>query len=208
MRPPIEWKVPSHGMPSTACPIIWPTRSFISRAALLVKVTTRISPGRARPRLQDMRDARGQHPGLAGAGAGQHQHRAVERLDRLALLRIEAVQIGRHRRGARARGNAAGGGAIAGQIVAAELGRVGHANRLPPTLPPRASKEEPSWAGLWAYRAFAPGLTALSTRRPTVLVRLTNSSRPSAGRSPELSCPTRIGLPDDATASAAFGVNR
>jgi hypothetical protein len=33
-----------------------------------------------------MGDARGQHAGLAGAGAGQHQHRAVERLDRLALL--------------------------------------------------------------------------------------------------------------------------
>ncbi len=52
MRPPIEWKVPSHGMPSTAWPSIWPSRSFISRAALLVKVTDRISPGRARPWLR------------------------------------------------------------------------------------------------------------------------------------------------------------
>ena len=36
-------------MPSTTPPTIMPTRSFISRAALLVKVTERISPGRARP---------------------------------------------------------------------------------------------------------------------------------------------------------------
>ena len=47
---PMEWKVPSQGMPSTAPPTIWPTRSFISRAALFVKVTARISFGRARPR--------------------------------------------------------------------------------------------------------------------------------------------------------------
>jgi hypothetical protein len=35
-------------MPSTASPICRPTRSFISRAALLVKVTARISDGQAR----------------------------------------------------------------------------------------------------------------------------------------------------------------
>ncbi|MEY9504346.1 hypothetical protein ABIE87_003904 [Bradyrhizobium diazoefficiens] len=52
MRPPMEWKVPSHGMPSTAWPSIWPSRCFISRAALLVKVTDRISAGRARPWLR------------------------------------------------------------------------------------------------------------------------------------------------------------
>ena len=45
----IEWKVPSQGIPSTACPISDATRIFISRAALLVKVTARISFGRARP---------------------------------------------------------------------------------------------------------------------------------------------------------------
>src|SRR5260221_105236 len=39
-------------MPSTAWPSIWPSRNFISRAALLVKVTERISPGRARPWLR------------------------------------------------------------------------------------------------------------------------------------------------------------
>ena len=42
---------------------------------------------------QDVGQAGGQHPGLAGAGAGQHQHRALDRLDRRALLGVQAVQI-------------------------------------------------------------------------------------------------------------------
>ena len=45
----MEWKVPSHGMPSAAAPASMATRSFISRAALLVKVTARMSHARARP---------------------------------------------------------------------------------------------------------------------------------------------------------------
>ena len=45
----IEWKVPIQGIPSTVAPSSIPTRSFIARAALLVKVTARISFGRARP---------------------------------------------------------------------------------------------------------------------------------------------------------------
>ena len=49
--------------------------------------------------VEDMGDAGGQHPGLAGSGAGQHQHRAVQRLHRLALLGVEIGEIGR---GARA----------------------------------------------------------------------------------------------------------
>jgi hypothetical protein len=39
---PIEWNVPSQGIPSTASPTRMPMRDFISRAALLVKVTARI----------------------------------------------------------------------------------------------------------------------------------------------------------------------
>ena len=52
----------------------------------------------SRPRsaqAQNMGNARRQHPCLARAGAGQHQQRAIERLDRLALLRIERVEIAR-----------------------------------------------------------------------------------------------------------------
>ncbi|MEI9887530.1 MAG: hypothetical protein WDN08_13705 [Rhizomicrobium sp.] len=76
-------------------------RSFISRAALLVKVTERIWPGHALRGVQDMGEARGQHARLAGTGAGQHQHRPVGRQHRRALLGVQAGQIGRiarHRR--------------------------------------------------------------------------------------------------------------
>ena len=60
--------------------------------------------GRARPGVEDVGDAGGQHARLAGAGAGQHQHRAFDRLDRLALLGVEAGEIvGAGRRRARAR---------------------------------------------------------------------------------------------------------
>ena len=59
---------------------------------------------------EDMGDARGQHARLAGAGAGEHQHRAVERLDRLALLGVQPGEIGRGDGRARARRDPAGGG--------------------------------------------------------------------------------------------------
>ena len=104
---PIEWKVPSHGMPSTICPTIWPTRSFISRAALLVKVTARISRGLRAAEIEDVGDAGGEHAGFAGSGAGQHQHRPVQRFHRLALLGVEVGEIGRRAGAERARGNAA-----------------------------------------------------------------------------------------------------
>ncbi len=44
---------------------------------------------------EDMGQPRGQHPGLAGAGAGQHQDRAVDRFDRAQLRVVEAGEIGR-----------------------------------------------------------------------------------------------------------------
>ena len=42
---------------------------------------------------QNMADAGGEHARLAGAGTRQHQERAVKRLDRLALLGVERVEI-------------------------------------------------------------------------------------------------------------------
>ena len=48
MRTHIEWNVDTH-MARARLPIRSPTRSFISRAALLVKVMARISPGWAPP---------------------------------------------------------------------------------------------------------------------------------------------------------------
>ena len=50
--------------------------------------------------VDQMRQPGGQHPGLAGTRARQHQHRAVQRLDRRALVRVEAFQIRRGRAGA------------------------------------------------------------------------------------------------------------
>ncbi len=47
------------------------------------------------PCRENMGDPRGQHPRLAGARAGEHQHRALQGFHRLALLRIEPVEIGR-----------------------------------------------------------------------------------------------------------------
>ena len=89
-------------------------RARISRAALLVKVTARIWCGRGAAARQDMGDARGQDARLAGAGAREHQHRPVQRLDRRALLGVQPVEIGgRARRGAGAGSNAARDGPMA-----------------------------------------------------------------------------------------------
>ena len=48
-----------------------------------------------KPGGQDMGNAGGEHAGLAGSGARQHQHRAFRRLDGKPLLRIEALEITR-----------------------------------------------------------------------------------------------------------------
>ena len=77
-RTPIAWKVPSH-MPSAAPPI--------SAGDALAHLARRLvgegdgqdlrRPGAAGD--QEVGEPRGQHAGLAGAGAGQHQQRAVAR---------------------------------------------------------------------------------------------------------------------------------
>ncbi len=69
--------------PRRRAPIIASSRSRISRAALLVKVTASDLAGKGAARREDMGEPRRQHPGLAGAGAGQHQHRPVDRRDGL-----------------------------------------------------------------------------------------------------------------------------
>ena len=85
-----------------------PTRAFISRAALLVKVTARISVRPCTSGGKNVRYPRCQDTGFSGPGAGQNQHRAVQGHDRLALLRIEVLEIGRARGRSRARGDPAG----------------------------------------------------------------------------------------------------
>ena len=93
---------------------------------------------------EDVGDARGQHPGFAGAGARQHQHGSVQRFHRLALLGIEPGEILRGRGRPGARGNATGRGPMVGNAVMGQLARLGHANRLPPTMAPRGREGEPS----------------------------------------------------------------
>jgi hypothetical protein len=68
-----------------------------------------------RPRAaerENVCDAGGEHAGLAGAGAGQHQDRAVEGLDRELLLGVQVIEIVPPARAhtKRARGNAAWSG--------------------------------------------------------------------------------------------------
>ena len=81
-----------------------------------------------RPRpagVEQVRDAGGQRPGLAGAGAGQHQHRAVERLDRGALRRVQVVEIGggpRRHRARRERLRSAASKASASSVVQMLMG--------------------------------------------------------------------------------------
>ena len=58
--------------------------------------------------------ARGEHAGLAGAGAREHEQRTVERFRRPALLRIQAVEIGRRGRRRRRPGVGLGGQAERG----------------------------------------------------------------------------------------------
>jgi hypothetical protein len=84
----------------------------------LVKVTERI--------------AAGQHPRLAGARAGQHQHRSIQRFHRLALLGIEACEILRRGGRACARSNTASRGLVLGDAGMGQSVRLGHANRLNP----------------------------------------------------------------------------
>ena len=58
------------------------------------------------PQVEDVGNSGRQDARLAGPRAGQHQHRPVQRLDRLALLRVEIGQIGRRAGAQSARGNA------------------------------------------------------------------------------------------------------
>ena len=57
---------------------------------------------------------------------------------------LSPVEILRGRRGARTRGNAASRGLVLGNAVMGQLARLGHANRLVPTMAPRGGEGEPS----------------------------------------------------------------
>jgi hypothetical protein len=68
------------------------TRSRISLAALLVKVTAMMFHGAMPATIDHVGDAARQHPRLARAGPGQHQHRAMDRLNRFGLSGVEVVE--------------------------------------------------------------------------------------------------------------------
>ena len=96
------------------------------------------------PLAQDMRDPAGQDTGLAGAGARQHQDRAIKRFHRFALLGIEPCEIGRCRGRPRACSNAAGGGLVVGHLMRGQSVRLGHCESFIPTMAPRGRKGEAS----------------------------------------------------------------
>jgi len=131
-------------MPSTAWPSIWPSRSFISRAALLVKVTDKISPGRARPMLRMWAIREVSTRVLPVPAPASTQHGSVQRLDRFALLGIESRKILRSRGRARTRGDTTRRRLVVGDALMGQLVRLGHANRLPPTMAPWGREGEPS----------------------------------------------------------------
>ena len=83
------WKVLIHMVRATG-PTRPSMRSFISPAALLVKVMATISCGCTLVRLDEVGDAVGEHAGLARAGAGEDEQRALEVGDGLALGLVEA----------------------------------------------------------------------------------------------------------------------
>ena len=63
-------------------------------------------------------DAGGEHAGLAGAGAGQHENRPFRGLHGGALFRVQAGQIGRSAARPRpGRGRSATGGGLMAEIV-------------------------------------------------------------------------------------------
>ena len=128
-----EWKVPNQRRPSPSGPTRASVRSRISRAALLVKVTTSICARPGAARGEDVGDARRQHARLAGAGAGEDEQRAFGGEHRLALFGVEALSGSRRwdrRRAAGARRRAGRWGACRSRFGFAAMALFGK-RRLP-----------------------------------------------------------------------------
>ena len=75
--------------------------------------------GPGAPRGEDMGEAGGQHAGLAGARARQHQHGAIHRHHRLALLLVQPGEVRR----------LAGDDAVMGFVAESGIERVGIGGR-------------------------------------------------------------------------------
>ncbi len=105
---PIEWKVPSQVMPSTisadqpADPVLHLARRLVGEG----DTEDLAGPGLAGGK--DVGKAGGEDAGLAGAGTGEDEERAIGGFNRLALLGVQALEVGGIARGLgeRARGEA------------------------------------------------------------------------------------------------------
>ena len=75
MRAQAEWNVDTHILLGHRARPSWPTRSFISSAALLVKVMARMANGETLPFPDQVGDPVGQDPGLARPRPRHHQDR-------------------------------------------------------------------------------------------------------------------------------------
>ena len=92
MRTQKEWKVEMSGLASEEWPSRRSTRSAISLAALLVKVTARMESGRDALFADEPGDAAGDDAGFARAGSGQDEQGALGGLDGGALFGIQIVE--------------------------------------------------------------------------------------------------------------------
>ena len=117
-------------------------------------------PGLGAAGGEQMGDAGGEHARLAGAGAGEHQHRPLGRLHRGALLGVQLVEPRRAARAHRPRGNAAGAGLRRRRQSPPErIGRGDHAKHGW-AHPRRAAR----FRCAWRDRSFSPELTNLVRR--------------------------------------------
>ena len=71
------------------------------------------------PAIDHVGDAKSNHPGLAGSGAGENQDGAANRLDGLSLLRVERTEIEHRARSlgsVRVKASGLGAGARSGRV--------------------------------------------------------------------------------------------
>ena len=117
----MEWKVPSHCMPSATGPI-----SGGDALAHLPGGLVGEGDGEDLERTglaggDQVGDPGREHAGLAGAGAGEHENGPFGRLHGGALLRVQAGQVGGLRRNRRSGAGAQGSGRrLVGKIVLAD----------------------------------------------------------------------------------------
>ena len=118
-------------------------------------------PG-AMPAIDQVGDAKGNDPRLAGSGAGQNQDRAVNRLHGLSLLRVERTQIEHRARSLGGGGvKASGLGAVQGAVHGARSPRPKVEIRESEARNPKSKSEIPKLRMArpqWQAEPDVPGL--------------------------------------------------